>query len=77
MNNMENVIKCYKNNLDNIYYLFNNVTDEIVKEKLYSLLSDYIDLSSMFNNLSMENNKDVNMINILYSIYKKKIDNLK
>jgi hypothetical protein len=74
---MENVIKCYKNNLDNIYYLFNNVTDEIVKEKLYSLLSDYIDLSSMFNNLSMENNKDVNMINILYSIYKKKIDNLK
>ena len=77
MNNMENVIKCYKNNLDNIYYLFNNVTDEIVKEKLYNLLSDYIDLSSMFNNLSMENNKDVNMINILYSIYKKKIDNLK
>jgi len=74
---MENVIKCYKNNLDNIYYLFNNVTDEIVKEKLYSLLSDYIDLSSMFNNLSMENNKDINMINILYSIYKKKIDNLK
>ena len=74
---MENVIKCYKNNLDNIYYLFNNVTDEIVKEKLYSLLSDYIDLSSMFNNLSMENNKDVNMINIHYSIYKKKIDNLK
>ncbi len=74
---MENVIKCYKNNLDNIYYLFNNVTDEIVKEKLYSLLLDYIDLSSMFNNLSMENNKDVNMINILYSIYKKKIDNLK
>ncbi len=74
---MENVIKCYKNNLDNIYYLFNNVTDKIVKEKLYSLLSDYIDLSSMFNNLSMENNKDVNMINILYSIYKKKIDNLK
>ena len=74
---MENVIKCYKNNLDNKYYLFNNVTDEIVKEKLYSLLSDYIDLSSMFNNLSMENNKDVNMINILYSIYKKKIDNLK
>lgn len=74
---MENVIKCYKNNLDNIYYLFNNVTDEIVKEKLYNLLSDYIDLSSMFNNLSMENNKDVNMINILYSIYKKKIDNLK
>lgn len=74
---MENVIKCYKNNLDNIYYLFNNFTDEIVKEKLYSLLSDYIDLSSMFNNLSMENNKDVNMINILYSIYKKKIDNLK